>query len=69
MPTMILDPSRARGEVALVGDAADDNGRRKVHHSSVSSALRSHCKTRLLSIHSERGTRNAWDLEIEIVNG
>lgn len=67
-PTMILDPSRAGEEVALVGQAADDNGRQLeaiVHHSSVSSA---HI-AKLLSIHSERGTRNAWDLEIEIVNG
>lgn len=40
-PTMILDPSRAGEEVALVGQAADDNGRQLeaiVHHSSVSSA-------------------------------
>ena len=47
--------------------AADDNGRQLEARPPQLRELRS--VLTLLSIHSERGTRNAWDLEIEIVNG
>jgi len=66
---MILDPSRAREEVALpVGHgAADDNGRQLEARPPQLRELRSELtlqnSTAVNSL-TERGTRNVWDLEV-----